>query len=148
MNTTGDDRDFFPRILHGLYHVFCDTPQFFQRVTPIDKIVFEALINSIHAHGGTKGRHKDLHSDQQVSFAAKRLLRAPLGSPMTSKPRFAGLGFLLPICCQKFGHFGAFLCFLLHLPAYCSSRANRLFTGIWSFNRGATLTGFEPVLPP
>ena len=72
-----DDGDLFLLILHELYHVILGHTRLFPRVAPIDNIVFDAVINSMLCRTrGTHGRHKALHADQWLRFAA----RAPVAS--------------------------------------------------------------------
>ena len=63
---------FFLLILHELYHVILGHTRLFSRVSPIDNIVFDAVINSMLCPPvGTDRGHKALHPDQRLRFAAQ-----------------------------------------------------------------------------
>ena len=78
-----DDGDLFLLILHELYHVILGHTRLFPRVSP-DRQHRLRRGDQLDAlpHGGTHGRHKALHPDQQLRFAAR--------APAAPAPGLAG----------------------------------------------------------
>ncbi len=77
-----DDGDLFLLILHELYHVILGHTRLFPRVTPIDNIVFDAVINSMLCRtvGRTVGTRLFTRINGYDSLP-ERLLRPPPGWP-------------------------------------------------------------------
>ena len=77
-----DDGDLFLLILHELYHVILGHTRLFRRVTPIDNIVFDAVINSMLSRtvGRTVGTRLFTRINGYDSLP-ERLLRPPPGWP-------------------------------------------------------------------
>ena len=77
-----DDGDLFLLILHELYHVILGHTRLFPRVTPIDNIVFDAVINSMLSRtvGRTVGTRLFTRTNGYDSLP-ERLLRPPPGWP-------------------------------------------------------------------
>ena len=77
-----DDGDLFLLILHELYHVILGHTRLFPRVTPIDNIVFDAVINSMLCRtvGRTVGTRLFTRINSYDSLPG-RLLRPPPGWP-------------------------------------------------------------------
>jgi hypothetical protein len=77
-----NDGDLFLLILHELYHVILGHTRLFPRVTPIDNIVFDAVINSILSRtvGRTVGTSLFTRTNGYDS-PPERLLRPPPGWP-------------------------------------------------------------------
>ena len=77
-----DDGDLFLLILHELYHVILGHTRLFPRVTPIDNIVFDAVINSMLSRtvGRTVGTSLFTRTNGYDSLP-ERLLRPPPGWP-------------------------------------------------------------------
>jgi hypothetical protein len=77
-----DDGDLFLLILHELYHVILGHTRLFPRVTPIDNIVFDAVINSMLSRtvGRTVGTRLFTQTNGYDSLP-ERLLRPPPGWP-------------------------------------------------------------------
>ena len=77
-----DDVDLFLLILHELYHVILGHTRLFPRVTPIDNIVFDAVINSMLCR--TVGRTVGTRLFTRINgfdSLPERLLRPPPGWP-------------------------------------------------------------------
>jgi hypothetical protein len=77
-----DDGDLFLLILHELYHLILGHTRLFPRITPLDNIVFDAVINSILCR--TVGRTVGTNLFTQVNgydSPSERLLRPPPGWP-------------------------------------------------------------------
>ena len=87
-----DDGDLFLLILHELYHVILGHTRLFPRVTPIDNIVFDAVINSMLCRtvGRTVGTRLFTRINSYDSLP-ERLLRPPPGWPDEFKGALAGL---------------------------------------------------------
>jgi VWA domain containing CoxE-like protein len=77
-----DDGDLFLLILHELYHVILGHTRLFLRVTPLDNIVFDAVINSMLSRtvGRTVGTSLFTRTNGYDSLP-ERLLRPPPGWP-------------------------------------------------------------------
>ena len=77
-----DDGDLFLLILHELYHVILGHTRLFPRVSPIDNIVFDAVINSMLCRtvGRTVGTRLFTRINGYDSLP-ERLLRPPPGWP-------------------------------------------------------------------
>ncbi len=77
-----DEGDLFLLILHELYHVILGHTRLFSRVSPIDNIVFDAVINSMLCR--TVGRTVGTRLFTQINgydSLPERLLRPPPGWP-------------------------------------------------------------------
>ena len=87
-----DDGDLFLLILHELYHVILGHTRLFPRVTPIDNIVFDAVINSMLCRtvGRTVGTGLFTRINGYDSLP-ERLLRPPPGWPDEFKSALAAL---------------------------------------------------------
>jgi hypothetical protein len=87
-----DDGDLFLLILHELYHVILGHTRLFPRVSPIDNIVFDAVINSMLCRtvGRTVGTRLFTRINGYDSLP-ERLLRPPTGWPDEFKGALAGL---------------------------------------------------------
>ena len=87
-----DDGDLFLLILHELYHVILGHTRLFPRVTPIDNIVFDAVINSMLCRtvGRTVGTRLFTRINGYDSLP-ERLLRPPPGWPDDFKGALAAL---------------------------------------------------------
>ena len=87
-----DDGDLFLLILHELYHVILGHTRLFPRVTPIDNIVFDAVINSMLCRtvGRTVGTRLFTRINSYDSLP-ERLLRPPPGWPDDFQGAIAGL---------------------------------------------------------
>ena len=77
-----DDGDLFLLILHELYHVILGHTRLFPRVSPIDNVVFDAVINSMLCRtvGRTVGTRLFTRINGYDSLT-ERLLRPPPGWP-------------------------------------------------------------------
>jgi hypothetical protein len=77
-----DDGDLFLLILHELYHVILGHTRLFPRVTPLDNIVFDAVINSMLSRtvGRAVGTRLFTRTNGYDSLP-ERLLRPPPGWP-------------------------------------------------------------------
>jgi hypothetical protein len=77
-----DDGDLFLLILHELYHIILGHTRLFPRVSPIDNIVFDAVINSMLCRtvGRTVGTRLFTRINGYDSLP-ERLLRPPPGWP-------------------------------------------------------------------
>jgi hypothetical protein len=77
-----DDGDLFLLILHELYHVILGHTRLFPRVTPLDNIVFDAVINSMLSRtvGRTVGTSLFTRTNGYDSLP-ERILRPPPGWP-------------------------------------------------------------------
>ena len=87
-----EDGDLFLLILHELHHVILGHTRLFSRVTPIDNIVFDAVINSMLAR--TVGRSVGVGLFTRFYTYDKfpeRLLRPPPGWPGCFKGALKGL---------------------------------------------------------
>jgi hypothetical protein len=87
-----DDEDLFLLILHELYHVILGHTRLFPRVTPIDNIVFDTVINSMLCRtvGRTVGTKLFTRVNSYDSLP-ERLLRPPPGWPDDFKRALAAL---------------------------------------------------------
>jgi hypothetical protein len=87
-----DDGDLFLLILHELYHVILGHTRLFPRVSPIDNIVFDAVINSMLCRtvGRTVGTRLFTRTNGYDSLP-ERLLRPPPGWPDDFQAAIAGL---------------------------------------------------------
>ena len=87
-----DDGDLFLLILHELYHVILGHTRLFPRVSPIDNIVFDAVINSMLCRtvGRTVGTRLFTRINGYDSLP-ERLLRPPPGWPDEFKGALAAL---------------------------------------------------------
>ena len=87
-----DDGDLFLLILHELYHVILGHTRLFPRVSPIDNIVFDAVINSMLCRtvGRTVGTRLFTRINSYDSLP-ERLLRPPPGWPDDFQAAIAGL---------------------------------------------------------
>ncbi len=87
-----EDGDLFLLILHELYHVILGHTRLFPRVTPIDNIVFDAVINSMLSRtvGRTVGTGLFTSTNSYDSLP-ERLLRPPPGWPNECESALAAL---------------------------------------------------------
>lgn len=87
-----DDGDLFLLILHELYHVILGHTRLFPRVSPIDNIVFDAVINSMLCRtvGRTVGTRLFTRINGYDSLT-ERLLRPPPGWPSDFEGALAAL---------------------------------------------------------
>jgi hypothetical protein len=87
-----DDGDLFLLILHELYHVILGHTRLFPRVSPIDNIVFDAVINSMLCRtvARTVGTRLFTRTNGYDSLP-ERLLRPPPGWPDEFKGAVAAL---------------------------------------------------------
>ena len=87
-----DDGDLFLLILHELYHVILGHTRLFPRVSPIDNIVFDAVINSMLCRtvGRTVGTRLFTRINGYDSLPG-RLLRPPPGWPDDFQGAITGL---------------------------------------------------------
>ena len=87
-----DDGDLFLLILHELYHVILGHTRLFPRGSPIDNIVFDAVINSMLCRtvGRTVGTRLFTRINSYDSLP-ERLLRPPPGWPDDFKDALAAL---------------------------------------------------------
>ena len=87
-----DDGDLFLLILHELYHVILGHTRLFPRVSQIDNIVFDAVINSMLCRtvGRTVGTRLFTRINSYDSLP-ERLLRPPSGWPDDFQAAIAGL---------------------------------------------------------
>jgi hypothetical protein len=83
-----DDGDLFLLILHELYHVILGHTRLFRRVTPIDNIVFDPVINSMLCR--TVGRTCRSSPDQRLRFAARAPAAPAAGLADDFKARLPG----------------------------------------------------------
>jgi hypothetical protein len=86
------DSDLFLLILHELHHVILGHTRLFKRVTPLDNIVFDAVINSMLANsvGSTVGVNLFTRFYSYDKFP-ERLLRPPPGWPGSINAALSGL---------------------------------------------------------
>ena len=87
-----DDGDLFLLILHELYHIILGHTRLFRRVSPIDNIVFDAVINSMLCRtvGRTVGTRLFTRLNSYDSLP-ERLLRPPPGWPEEFQGALAAL---------------------------------------------------------
>ena len=88
-----DDGDLFLLILHELYHVILGHTRLFPRVTPIDNIVFDAVINSMLCRtvGRTVGTRLFTRINGYDSLPERLLRPPPPGWPDEFKGALAAL---------------------------------------------------------
>ena len=81
------DEDLFLLVLHELYHVVLGHTRLFARITPLDNLVFDAVINAMLCHQFREGRYTQFFQRMNSwdSFPA-RLLRPPPGWPDHPEP--------------------------------------------------------------
>ena len=81
------DEDLFLLVLHELYHVVLGHTRLFARITSLDNLVFDAVINAMLCHQFREGRYTQFFQRMNSwdSFPA-RLLRPPPGWPDHPEP--------------------------------------------------------------